>query len=198
MSNTMAPNETSYMTSYMWIMVINPLSCTFTRCRPKQCYRGGQKTNMEIEQKLKGHTCWPSQAFSLYQVWKKSSCCCCSSYSSKCVYIQDGRHAAILNYIKNLFDVYNLQPIPHLGVKFQSSGGIGVAQLVAGSTPHRCVVGSSPTRGTEHFSFPPTALRLGNQRPWYVQPRLCDWAYERSHATYRKEKGIVSRWSVSS
>ena len=32
----------------------------------------------------------------------------------------------------------------------------------------------------------------------YVQPRLCDWAYKRSRATYRKEKGIVSRWSVSS
>ena len=31
---------------------------------------------------------------------------------------------------------------------------------------------------------------------WYVQPRLCDWAYKRSRATYRKEKGIVSRWSV--
>ena len=64
--------------------------------------------------------------------------------------------------------------------------------------PDRCVVGSSPTCGTEHFGFPPSAPRLGNQRPWYVQPRLCDWAYKRSCATYRKEKGIVSRWSVSS
>ena len=36
------------------------------------------------------------------------------------------------------------------------------------------------------------------QRPWYVQPRLCDWSYIRSRATYRKEKGIVSRWSGSS
>ena len=36
------------------------------------------------------------------------------------------------------------------------------------------------------------------KRPWYVQPCLCDWAYKRSRATYRKEKGIVSRWSVSS
>ena len=62
----------------------------------------------------------------------------------------------------------------------------------------RCIVGSSPTRGTEHFGFPPSAPRLGNQRPWYIQPRLCDWAYKRSRATYRKEKGIVSRWSVSS
>ena len=52
-----------------------------------------------------------------------------------------------------------------------------MAQLVARSTPDRCVVGSSPTRGTEHFGFPPSAPRLGNQRPWYVQPRLCDWAY---------------------
>ena len=30
------------------------------------------------------------------------------------------------------------------------------------------------------------------------EPRLCDWAYKRSRATYQKEKGIVSRWSVSS
>ena len=49
-----------------------------------------------------------------------------------------------------------------------------------------------------HFDFPPSALRLGNQRPWYVQPCLSDWAYTRSHATYWKEKGIVSLWSVSS
>ena len=64
-------------------------------------------------------------------------------------------------------------------------GGTRVAQLVAPSTPDRYVVGSSPTRGTEHFGFPPSAARLGNQRPWYVQPRLCDWAYKRSRATYR-------------
>ena len=36
-----------------------------------------------------------------------------------------------------------------------SSGGTGVAQLVAHSTLDRCVIGSSPTRGTEHFGFPP-------------------------------------------
>ena len=30
-----------------------------------------------------------------------------------------------------------------------------MAQLVARSTPDRCVVASSPTRGTEHFGFPP-------------------------------------------
>ena len=35
-----------------------------------------------------------------------------------------------------------------------------MAQLVARSTPDRCVVGSSPTRGTEHFGFPPSAPRL--------------------------------------
>ena len=65
-----------------------------------------------------------------------------------------------------------------------------MAQLVARSTLDRCVVGSSPTRGTEHFGFLPSAPRLGNQRPWYVQPRLCDWAYKRSRATCRKEKGL--------
>ena len=35
-----------------------------------------------------------------------------------------------------------------------SSGRTGVAQLVARSTPDWCVVGSSPTCGTEHFGFP--------------------------------------------
>ena len=35
-----------------------------------------------------------------------------------------------------------------------------MAQLVARSTPDRCVVDSSPTRGTEYFSF---------------HPVLCDW-----------------------
>ena len=43
-----------------------------------------------------------------------------SSYGSKCVYIQDGRQAAILNDIKNLFDVHNPQILPDLGVKFQT------------------------------------------------------------------------------
>ena len=43
-----------------------------------------------------------------------------------------------------------------------------MAQLEAHSTPDRCVVGSSPTCGTEHFGSPPSAPRLGNQRPWYM------------------------------
>ena len=55
-----------------------------------------------------------------------------------------------------------------------------------------------PTRDRFVLWLSPSAPRLGNQRPWCVQPRLCDWAYKRSRATYRKEKGIVSRWSVSS
>ena len=29
----------------------------------------------------------------------------------------------------------------------------------------------------------------GNKRPWYVQPCMCDWAYKRSRATYRKRVG---------
>ena len=29
---------------------------------------------------------------------------------------------------------------------------------------------------------------LGNQRSWYVQPCLCDWACKRSRATYRKRR----------
>ena len=69
-----------------------------------------------------GGCLWMSKSegvsFSLHQVWKKSSSCC-SSYGSKCVYIQDGRQAAILN-IKNLFDVHNPQTIHDLGLKFQT------------------------------------------------------------------------------
>ena len=37
------------------------------------------------------------------------------------VYIQDGRQAAILNDIKNLFDMHNPQTVPVLGLKFQTS-----------------------------------------------------------------------------
>ena len=40
---------------------------------------------------------------------------------NKSVYIQDGRQAAILNDIKNLFDVHNPQTVPVLGLKFQTS-----------------------------------------------------------------------------
>ena len=58
-----------------------------------------------------------------------------------------------------------------------------MAQLVARSIVSRCVVGSSPTRGIEHFAklnftqCSATAPQLGNQRPWYVQPCLCDDMY---------------------
>ena len=75
----------------------------------------------------------------------------------------------------------SLQTIPPVGRRspppcwgpgvMWSSGGSGVAQLVARSTLDRCVVGSSPTCGTEHFGFPPSAPRLGNQRPWYLLSR---------------------------
>ena len=34
----------------------------------------------------------------------------------------------------------------------------GLARSVARSTVNRCVVGSSPTRGTEHLGFPPVPL----------------------------------------
>ena len=46
-------------------------------------------------------------------------------------------------------------------------GSVGSA-----SDSGRCVVGLSPTRRTERFGFPPSAPLLGNQRPWYVKPRL--------------------------
>ena len=61
-------------------------------------------------------------------------------------------------------------------------------QLVARSTVSHFVVGSSPC-GAEHFGFPSSVPRLGNQRPWYVQPRLCDWAYQRSHVI-EKTRGL--------
>ena len=119
-------NETSYMTSYMWIMVTNPLSCTIFEIEAKTVLSWGAKNKygchvaiFETKQKINGQTFWPSQTFSLHQVWKKSSWCC-SNYGSMCVYIQDGRQAAILNDIKNLFDVHNPQTIPNLGVKFQT------------------------------------------------------------------------------
>ena len=63
---------------------------------------------------------WFIDSWYIKQVWKKSSWCC-SSYGSKSVYIQDGRHAAILNDINNLFDVHNPQTVPILGLKFQTS-----------------------------------------------------------------------------
>ena len=100
----------------------------------------------------------------------------------------------------------SLQTIPPVGrrspllrtrgylILWENRGG----SVVSAFDADRCVFGSSPTCGTEHFGFPSSAPRLGNQRPWYVQPRLCDLAYKKSRATYRKEKGIVSRWSVSS
>ena len=34
-----------------------------------------------------------------------------------------------------------------------------MAQLVTRSTPDRCVVGSSPTRGTEHLGFPDWVIK---------------------------------------
>ena len=64
--------------------------------------------------------CCPSyNAVSLYQVWTKSISRC-PSYGPKCVYTQDGHQGAILNDIKNLFDVHNPQTTPDLGVKFQT------------------------------------------------------------------------------
>ena len=77
-------------------------------------------------------------------------------------------------------------------------GGTGVAQLVARSTPDRCVVDSSPTHGTEHFGFPPSAPRLGNQRPWYVQPRLAATGHIKDPVPLiEKRRGLQRRSQVS-
>ena len=53
-----------------------------------------------------------------------------------------------------------IPPVENPGLS-DPPGGTGVAQLVARSTLDQCVVGSSPTCGTEHFGFPPSAPRLG-------------------------------------
>ena len=75
------------------------------------------------------------------------------SYGSKCVYIQDGSQAAILNDIKNLFDVHNPQTIPDLGVKFQTIWSIHFWEIaVHGRTYVR-------TDGAQIIS--PQTLRVG-------------------------------------
>ena len=52
-----------------------------------------------------------------------------------CGYIQNGRQTAILNDIKNIFDVHNPQTIPDLGVKFQTIWSIHFSEIaVHGST----------------------------------------------------------------
>ena len=64
-----------------------------------------------------------------------------------------------------------------------------MAQLVARSTVSRCVVGSSP-RGVEYFGFRPVL------RDWVIKGLgMSSLVY--ATATYRKDKGIVSLWSVS-
>ena len=45
-----------------------------------------------------------------------------------------------------------------------------MAQFIACLTVSRCVVSSSPRGLNISVSPPPSAPRLGNQRPWYVQP----------------------------
>ena len=124
----------------------------------------------EIKQKINGHTCWPSQAFSLHQVWKKSTSCC-SSYASKCVYIQDGPQAAILNDIKNLFDVHNPQTIPDLGVKFQTIWSIHFWKIaVHGSTD---VHTDGWTDGAQIIN--PQTLRVG--WGWWAEVRWERWGW---------------------
>ena len=122
----------------------------------------------EIEQKINRHTCWPSQAFSLHQVWKKSSWCC-SSYGPKCVYTQDGRQAAILNDIKNLFDVHNPQTIADLVVKFQTIWSIHFWEIAvyvkpqAHVRPKRCdwraSIGCDWSDAIDVRVFPRTCMR---------------------------------------
>ena len=50
-----------------------------------------------------------------------------------------------------------------------------------------------------YFDFPPVVHDWANKILWMSsRVSVTAWAYKRSHATYRKEKGIVSRWWVSS
>ena len=92
----------------------------------------------------------------------------------------------------------SLPTIPPSWEKIPPVEGTGVAQLVARSTPDRCVVDSSPTHGTEHFGFPPSAPRLGNQRPWYVQPRLAATGHIKDPVPLiEKRRGLQRRSQVS-
>ena len=72
-----------------------------------------------IEQKINGHTCWPSQAFSLHHVERNPvgvvRVKAPSVFTSKMA-----TRPPFVNDIKNLFDVHNPQTIPDLGVMFQT------------------------------------------------------------------------------
>ena len=93
----------------------------------------------------------------------KWSSWCCSSSGSKCVYIQDGRQAAILKDIKNLFDVHNPQTIPDLGVKFQTFWSIHFWEIaVHGSTYGRTDVWTDVHMDRAQIISPQT-LRVGGQ-----------------------------------
>ena len=52
-----------------------------------------------------------------------------------------------------------------LHIKLLYVGMCSEPRVITLKTVFRCVVGSSPTRGTEHFGFHPSAPRLDNQRP---------------------------------
>ena len=41
-----------------------------------------------------------------------------------------------------------------------------------------------------NISVFPSAPRLGNQKPWYVQPCLCDWAYKDPVPLIEKGRGL--------
>ena len=106
----LVPNETSYL----WIDPVGltpTLSCAKTLRRimgagSKNKYAPPPVTIFQTEPKMNWNRCCPSYAFSLHQVWIKSRWRC-PNYISKCGYIQDGCQAAIMNDIKNLFDVHN-------------------------------------------------------------------------------------------
>ena len=61
-SKTMTPNETSYMTSYTWIM---PYHAQFSRYRLKQCYHGGQNRTAQEGIKFKPSNTYPTQIMRL-------------------------------------------------------------------------------------------------------------------------------------
>ena len=148
-------NETSYMTSYMWIMVTNLLSCTILKIEAKTVLSWG--ANNKYGRHVAIFEIKLSQAFSLHQVWKKSSWCC-SSYGCKCVYIQDGRQSAILNDMKNLFEVHNPQTLPDLGLKFQTIWSIHFWEIAV----HRS-------------TYVRTYVRTNGRSPNYKPPNPLGW-----------------------
>ena len=167
-SKKTVPNETSYVTSYMSIMVTNH---NFRDISQNSVIMGVKKQKWppcrhflnQTENKWAYMLAIPSvlSAPSLKEIQLVFG-------GSKSVYIQDGRQTAILNAIKNLFDVHNLQTVPVLGLNFLTSWPIHFWEIAAhGQTDVR-------TDGRRSNYKPPFlgAKKRLWWRKWCMQPLL--------------------------